>query len=61
MQKAASPHKLPEQPDQRFTEVLLRDITAINDFLIGVEAEPFITPEKAENRKRVAFRKVAAA
>ncbi len=61
LQKAVSPHQLPGQPNQQLTEVLLRDVTAINDFLIGVEAEPFVTPEKAENRKRVAFKKVTAA
>lgn len=47
-----------ESADQlaiRFTEVLSSDITAISDFLIRMEAEPFITPEKAENRKCVAF------
>jgi hypothetical protein len=36
----------------------VRDLAAINEFLFYMEAEPFITPEKAENYKRVVFKKV---
>jgi hypothetical protein len=42
-------------------DVFLRDLAAINEFLFYVESEPFVTPEKAENHKRVAFKKVQAA
>ncbi|MDI1355113.1 MAG: hypothetical protein PSX36_09350 [bacterium] len=59
--KAISPHKIERIENETLAEVLSRDLVAINEFLYYVEAEPFITPEKAENRKRVAFKKVAAA
>ncbi len=61
MQKAISPHKISGQNDDALAEVFLRDLAAINEFLFYVEAEPFVTPEKAENHKRVAFKKVVAA
>jgi hypothetical protein len=41
-------------------DVLLRNLAAINEFLFYMEAEPFVTPEKAENHKRVVFKKVKA-
>jgi len=59
--KAISPHKIHGLKDEALADLFLRDLTAINEFLYYVEAEPFVTPEKAENRKRVAFKKVEAA
>jgi hypothetical protein len=61
LEKAISPHKINEGESSTGSEILSRDLTAINDFLHFVEAEPFITPEKAENIKRVAFKKTVAA
>ena len=61
LEKAVSPHKIEHPENETPAEVLGRDLVAINEFLHYVEAEPFITPEKAENRKRVAFKKAAAA
>lgn len=61
LERAISPHKIHGLKDEVLSEVLLKDLAAINEFLFYVEAEPFITPEKAENHKRVAFKKVAAA
>lgn len=40
------------------TEILNRNLAAINEFLFHVEAEPFTTHKKAENLKRVAFKKI---
>lgn len=57
MEKAVSPHKIHLLNDERLADTILRDLTAINEFLYYVEAEPFVTPDKAENRKRVAFKK----
>ena len=61
LEKAVSPHKIERPENETQAEVLGRDLVAINEFLYYVEAEPFVTPEKAENRKRVAFKKVQAA
>jgi hypothetical protein len=61
LEKAISPHKISGLKEEALAEVFLRDLAAINEFLFYVEAEPFITPEKAENHKRVAFKKVQAA
>jgi hypothetical protein len=61
LEKAISPHKIKEGEASTSSEILSRDLIAINDFLHFVEAEPFITPEKAENIKRVAFKKATAA
>jgi hypothetical protein len=61
LEKAISPHKIHGLKDEVLADVLLRDLAAINEFLFYVEAEPFITPEKAKNHKRVAFKKVVAA
>ena len=61
LEKAISPHKINGDQGGKNPETLRRDLTAINDFLHFVEAEPFITPEKAENIKRVAFKKATAA
>jgi hypothetical protein len=59
LEKAVSPHKIDGLKNEGLADIFLRDLTAINDFLYYVEAEPFITPEKAENHKRVAFKKAA--
>jgi len=40
------------------TDVFLRNLAVINEFLFYVEADSFVTPEKAENHKRVVFKKV---
>lgn len=61
LEKAISPHKLPGLDNELLADVFLRDLAAINEFLFYVEAEPFISPEKAENHKRVAFNKSVAA
>ena len=61
MKKAISPHKIDGLNEGSLADHLIRDLAAINDLLHYVEAEPFITPEKAENHKRVAFKKVQAA
>jgi hypothetical protein len=61
LEKAISPHKIHGLNDEALADAFLRDLAAINEFLFYVEAEPFVTPEKAENRKRVAFKKVQAA
>jgi hypothetical protein len=55
--KIVSLHKLLSRNDEPFRDVLLQDVTAINDFLFYTESEPFISPEKAENRKYVSFKK----
>jgi hypothetical protein len=52
------PHKISGDQVGIPLEILGRDLTAINDFLHFVEAEPFITPEKTEERKRVALKKL---
>jgi hypothetical protein len=57
LQKAISPHKISSEVNTSISDNLTRDLIAINEFLYYVEAEPFITPEKAENYKRVAFKK----
>lgn len=57
LEKAISPHKITNPENETQTEVLGRDLAAITDFLNYVEAEPYITPEKAENHKRVAFKR----
>jgi hypothetical protein len=51
---------LAETKSLTLVEILSSDLVAINKFLHFVEAEPFITPEKAENFKRVAFKKGVA-
>ncbi|MCC6371506.1 MAG: hypothetical protein IT236_10925 [Bacteroidia bacterium] len=56
-----SRHKIEAQKQESVLDVLLHDLTAINDFLFFIESEPFITPEKAKNIKRVPFKKVMAA
>jgi len=61
LEKAISPHKIHGLKDEELADVFLRDLAAINEFLFYVEAEPFVSPEKAENHKRVAFKKVQAA
>lgn len=57
LEKAVSPHKIHGRKDGEISDTFLRDLIAINDFLYYVEAEPFSTPEKIVNRKRIAFRK----
>lgn len=60
MQKVISPQKIHGQQDEVLADVFLRNLAAIREFLFYVEAEPFVTPEKAENIIRVAFKKVKA-
>jgi hypothetical protein len=52
--KAVSPHRITAVENETLTEALSRDLVAINEFLHFVNAEPFIAPEKGENRRRVA-------
>ena len=61
LERAISPHKIHGLKYEALADVFLRDLAAINEFLFYVEAEPFVTPEKAENHKRVAFKKAAEA
>jgi len=56
-----SPHAISAGGDQKISDRFFRDLTAITDFLFYIESEPFITPEKAKNHKRVAFKKGKAA
>jgi len=58
LEKVISPHKIHGLQDEVLADVFLRNLAAINEFLFYIEAEPFVTPEKAENHKRVAFKKV---
>ncbi len=58
LKKAISPHKISSEANVTISDNLTRDLIAINEFLQYVDAEPYITPEKAENFKRVAFKKV---
>jgi len=60
LEKAISPHKIERAINETKAEILTRDLAAINEFLLYVEAEPFVAPEKAKNHKRVAFKKVNA-
>jgi hypothetical protein len=57
LKNAVSPHKIDRPENETPTEILARDLIAINEFLYYAEAEPFVTPEKAKNTHRVAFRK----
>lgn len=61
LEKAISPHKIEQANNGTPAEILSRDLTAINDFLFYVEAEPFVASEKPENFKRVPFKKIKAA
>jgi len=58
LEKIISPHKIERSSNESPAEILTHDLIAINEFLHYVDAEPFITLEKAENRKRVAFKKI---
>ncbi len=58
LEKAISPHKIHGLQDEVLADIFLRNLAAINEFLFYVEAEPFVSPEKAENHKRVVFKKV---
>ena len=60
LEKAISPHKIERHENETSADILSRDLVAINEFLYYVDAEPFINPEKAENYKRVAFKKTTA-
>lgn len=60
LEKAISPHRISGLENETLAEIFFRDMVAINEFLHFVEAEPYITPEKAENHKRVPFKKVRA-
>lgn len=51
-------HKIDRADNEAPEDILARDLIAINEFLHYVDAEPFITPEKAINTHRVAFKKV---
>lgn len=57
LKKAVSPHKILRGDNETLTEILSRDVVAINEFLYYFEAQPFVTPEKAQNVKRVAFKR----
>jgi len=57
LEKAISPHKITPPENETPTEILGRDLASITDFLNYVEAEPYTATEKAENRKRLAFKK----
>ena len=48
LEKTVSPHKIERANNETKAEILGRDLAAINGFLYYVEAELFITPEKAE-------------
>ena len=54
---AVSPHKIKFEKEEPTAQVLMRDLTAINDFLFYLESESFISPEKVNNFKRMAFKK----
>jgi len=54
--KAISPHKIQGLNGEVLADVFLRDLIAINEFLYYLEAEPFITSEKAESVKRFSFK-----
>lgn len=58
LKDAISPYKIETDFKGKNTKLLARDLAAINEFLHFVDAEPFVTTEKAENHKRVAFKKV---
>ena len=58
MEKAISPHKIHGLQDKILANVFLRNLATINEFLFYVKTEPFVTPEKTENYKREAFKKV---
>lgn len=53
---AVSPNKMNDLNEMTQVDLLLRDLAAIYEFLFYMEAEPFGTPEKAENRKHGAFK-----
>lgn len=56
--KIISPHQIITAKDETANKTLNRDLIAIKEFLNFVEAEPFITSEKAKIIKRVAFKKL---
>jgi len=60
LKMVVSRYKIEAQNQESVLDVLLEDISAINDFLFYIESEPFITPEKAKNIKRVPFKKAIA-
>lgn len=57
LKKVVSPHKIERPENETPAEILSRDLVAINEFLYYMEVEPFVSPEKAEKHKRVAFKK----
>jgi len=61
LDKVISIHRISGLENETLADTFGRDLVAINDFLHFVEAEPYITHEKAENHKRVPFKKVKAA
>ena len=58
LENIVSPHKIQPPENETMADRLFRDLAAINDLLHYVDAEPFVTPEKAKNTHRVAFKKV---
>lgn len=58
LEKVISPYKIEQQDNETHTDILTRDLIAITDLLHYVDAEPFIAPEKADNIKRIAFKKI---
>lgn len=57
LQNAISPYLVERTNNETSAEILSRDLIAINDFLYYMGAEPFVSSEKTENIKRVAFKK----
>jgi len=57
LKSVVSPHKIQGGKDISATEFLRNDLAAINDFLHFVEAEPYLTIEKAPTRKRLSLNK----
>jgi len=46
LEKVISPHKIIGLNDGTQADIFLRDLAAINEFLLYGEGEPFIIPEK---------------
>ena len=61
LENAISPHKIPRLNKEQLADVFLRDWAGINEFYFCVKAEPFLTPVKAENQYRVAFKNLTPA
>ena len=61
LENAISPRQIPRLNKEQLADFFLRDLAGINEFYFYVEAEPFLTPEKAENQYRVAFKNLTPA